>query len=66
MTRIRRAHQVTAGGLYLCLERDYTEYREKEEEESQVMSMEDCRTVKDAPCPNLKFWPIILQLEWKV
>ena len=35
VTRTRRAHQVTAGSLYLSLERVYTEYREKEKEEAK-------------------------------
>ena len=66
VTRTRRAHQVTAGSLYLCLERAYTESREKEKEESQVMSVEDWRTARAAACPYFKFWSIILQLELSV
>ena len=66
VTRTRRAHQVTAGCLYLCLEMAYTEYRKNVKEGSRVMSLEDWRTERAAACPHCGFCSIILQLELNV
>ena len=63
VTRTRQAHQVTAGSLYLCLQMAYTEYQKSMKEGSQVMSLKAWRAERDAACPHLGFWSIILQLE---
>ena len=59
VTRTRRAHQVTTGSLYLCLEMAYTEYRKNVKEGSRVMSLEDWRTERAAACPHFGFWSIM-------
>ena len=64
VTRTRRAHQITASGLYLLLQKAYAEYRE--EANGVLMSLEDWHKERAAACPHFHFWSIILQLELTV
>ncbi len=66
VTRTQRAHQLTAGSLYLCLEKAYTEHQQKLSEGERVLSLEEWQTERAAAYPHFKFWSIILQLELNV
>ena len=66
MTRTRRAHQITAGSLFVLLEKAYSEYRVSLSDDQNPLSLEEWCSHSAELYPQFKFWLLILQMQLAV
>ena len=63
VTRSRRAHQITAGSLFVLFEKAYSEYRVSQSDDHNPLSLEEWCLHSAELYPQFKFWLLILQMQ---
>ena len=63
VTRSRRAHQITAGSLFVLFEKAYSEYRVSQSDDQNPLSLEEWCLHSAELYPQFKFWLLILQMQ---
>ena len=63
LTRTRRAHQVTAAGLYVLMSKGYEEYPAKVDGSEQPKSFQEWKEEMQRKCPQFLYWAGVLDLQ---
>ncbi|CAH3151254.1 unnamed protein product [Porites lobata] len=63
VTRTRRAHQITAGSLFVLLEKAYSQYLVSLSDYQNPLSLEEWCSHSAELYPQFKFWLLILQMQ---
>ena len=63
VTRTRRAHQITAGSLFVLLEKAYSQYLVSLSDDQNPLSLEEWCSHSAELYPQFKFWLLILQMQ---
>ena len=66
VTRTRRAHQITAGSLFVLLEKAYSQYLVSLSADQNLLSLEEWCSHSAELYPQFKFWLLILQMQLAV